>query len=149
MEIQARHTKRNDSLTRLLAFCGIVGPIQFIVVILVFGLLQPGYDPTRQYMSELGAVGAPNAIAFIMPEFLLGLMMIAFAFGLHRGISEGKSSKFVPLLIAVSGVGWLGASIFRCDVGCVNVSVSGTMHGIFGIFAVPPLLIAPTWTRPD
>ncbi|MFC1976636.1 DUF998 domain-containing protein [Chloroflexota bacterium] len=130
-------------MTRLLAICGIVGPIQFIVVILVFGLLRPGYDPIRQYMSELGAVGAPNAIAFILPEFLLGLMMIAFAFGLHRGINEGKGSKLVPILIAVSGVGWLGASIFRCDVGCVNVSVTGTMHGLFGMFAVPPLLIAP------
>jgi hypothetical membrane protein len=63
------------------------------VVILVFGLLRPGYDPIRQYMSELGEVGAPNAIAFIMPEFLLGLMMIAFAFGLHRGTECVKRSE--------------------------------------------------------
>ena len=143
MNVRARNTIQNDSLTRLLAICGIVGPIQFIVVTLVFGLLRPGYDPIRQYLSELGAVGAPNAIAFILPEFLLGLMMIAFAFGLHRGISEGKGSKLVPILIAVSGVGFLGASINRCDVGCVNVSITGTMHGLFGIFAVPPLLITP------
>jgi len=113
------------------------------VVILVFGLLRPGYDPIRQYMSELGAVGAPNAIAFILPEFLLGLMMIAFAFGLHRGISEGKGSKLVPILIVVSGVGWIGGSIFRCDPSCVNESVTGTLHGLFGMFGPLPLLIAP------
>jgi hypothetical membrane protein len=137
------HTIQNDPLTRLMAICGILGPIQFIVVILIFGLLRPGYDPVRQYMSELGAVGAPNAIAFILPEFLLGLTMIAFAFGLYRGISKGKGTKLALILIVVSGVGWLGASIFRCDAGCVNESVTGTMHGIFGIFAVPPLLITP------
>ena len=143
MNARARNTIQNDSLTRLLAICGIVGPVQFIVVILVFGLLQPGYDPIRQYMSELGAVGAPNAIVFIMAEFLLGLMMIAFAFGLHRGISEGKGSKLAPILLVVSGIGWIGGSIFRCDVGCVNESVTGTMHGLIGMFAVFPLLIAP------
>ena len=143
MNARARNTIQNDSLTRLLAICGIVGPIQFIVVILVFGLLRPGYDPIRQYMSELGAVGAPYAIAFIVPEFLLGLMMIAFAFGLHRGISEGQGSKLAPILIVVSGVGWIGGSIFRCDVGCVNESVTGTLHGLIGMFGPLPLLIAP------
>ena len=143
MNGRARKTLQNDSLTRLLAICGIVGPAQFIVVILVFGLLRPGYDPIRQYMSELGAVGAPNAIAFIMPEFLLGLMMIAFAFGLHRGISEGQGSKLAPILIVISGVGWIGGSIFRCDVGCVNESVTGTLHGLIGMFGPLPLLIAP------
>ena len=141
---RARNTIQNDSLTRLLAICGIVGPILFIVVILVFGLLRPGYDPIRQQMSELGEVGAPNAIAFNMAAyFLLGLLMIAFAFGLHRGISEGKGSKLVPILIAVSGVGWVGASFFRCDAGCVNESVTGRMHGLTGMIAVFPLLIAP------
>ena len=134
---------QKDSLTRLLAICGIVGPILFIVVILVFGLLRPGYDPIRQYMSELGEVGAPNAIAYNMPAFLLGLLMIAFAFGLHRGISEGKGSKLVPILIAVSGVGWVGSSFFRCDAGCVNESVTGRMHDLTGMIAVFPLLIAP------
>ena len=143
MNGRARKTLQNDSLTRLLAICGIVGPAQFIVVVLVFGLLRPGYDPIRQYMSELGAVGAPNAIAFIMPEFLLGLMMIAFAFGLHRGISEGQGSKLAPILIVISGVGWIGGSIFRCDVGCVNESVTGTLHGLIGMFGPLPLLIAP------
>jgi len=143
MNVQARSTMRNDSLTRALALCGIVGPIQFIVVPLVSGLLRSGYDPMSQYMSELGAVGAPNAIVWFMTEFLLGLMMIAFAFGLHRGISEGKGSKLAPILLVVSGIGWIAGSIFRCDAGCVNESVTGTMHGLVGMFGPIPLIIAP------
>ena len=31
-------------------------------------------------MSELGEVGAPNAIGYNMPAFLLGVLTIAFAF---------------------------------------------------------------------
>ena len=140
---RARSTIQNDSLTRVLAICGIVGPIQFIVVVLVFGLLRPAYDPIRQYMSEMGQVGAPNAIGYNMPAFLLGLLIIAFAFGLHRGISEGKGSKLVPILMVVSGVGWVGASFFHCDPGCANESVTGKMHDLTGIIAGPPLMIAP------
>jgi hypothetical protein len=130
-------------LTRLQAICGIVGPILFIVVTLGFPLLRPGYDPIRQYMSELGEVDAPYAIGYNMPAFLLGLLLIAFDFGLHRGITEGKGSKLAPILMAVAGVGWVGASFFHCDPGCVNESVTGKMHGVAGIIAVPPLAIAP------
>ena len=125
MNARAGNAIQSDSLTRLLAICGTVGPILFIVVILIFGLLRPGYDPIRQYMSELGEVGAPNAIEYNMPAFLLGVLTIAIAFGLHRGISERKGSKLGPILIAVGGVGWVGASFFRCDPGCVNESVTG------------------------
>ena len=140
---RAGNTIQNDSLTRLLAICGTVGPILFIVAILVFGLLRPGYDPIRQYMSELGETGAPNAIEYNMPAFLLGALTIAIAFGLHRGIGEGKGSKLAPILIAVGGVGWVGASFFHCDPGCVNESVTGKLHDLTGIIAVPPLIIAP------
>ncbi|MGB5845478.1 MAG: DUF998 domain-containing protein, partial [Anaerolineales bacterium] len=41
------------------------------------------------------------------------------------------------------GFGWIGGSIFRCDVGCVNESVTGTLHGLIGMFGPLPLLIAP------
>ena len=146
---RAVNTIQKDSLTRLLAICGIVGPILFIVIILVFGQLRPGYDPIRQYMSELGATGTPNAIVYSIAEALLGLPLIAFAFGLHRGISkEGKASKLVPILIAVSGLGWIVTSFFPCDPGCVNESVTGKIHGLMGIIDVWPLLIAPLLILP-
>jgi hypothetical protein len=44
-DARARNTIQNDSLTRLLAICGIVSSILINVVILAFGLLRPGYDP--------------------------------------------------------------------------------------------------------
>lgn len=149
MNTRARNTLQNGSLRRILAICGVIGPILFIMVIFIFGLIRPGYNPVRQHISELGEVGAPNGIAFNMAAFLLlGLLMIAFAFGLQHGISEGKGSKLVPILIAVSGVGWVGASFFRCDAGCVNESVTGMMHDLTAIIPLFGMLMAPLAISP-
>ena len=144
MNTRARNTLPDGSLRRLLAICGVIGPILFIMVIFIFGLLRPGYSPVRQHISELGEVGVTNAIVFNIAGFLLlGLLMIAFAFGLQRGISEGKGSKIGPTLIAVSGAGWVGAAFFHCDPGCVNVSFTGIMHDLTAIIPLFGMLIAP------
>jgi len=95
-------------------------------------------------MSELGEVGAPNAIIMNTVGFpLLGLLMIAFAFGLHRGISEGRGSKTGPALVAVSGAGLVMTGIFPCDPGCVDVSFVGVMHSLFAMMAAFTMMFAP------
>ena len=111
------------------AICGAIGPILFTIVVITLGLLHPGYNHVTQYISELGASGAPNAIIMnTVGEPLLGLLMIAFAFGLHQGIGKGKGSKIGPALVAVGGAGLIAQGIFPWDPGCVNVSFTGVMH---------------------
>lgn len=135
---------QSGSLQKLLALAGIIGPILFVVGIWIFGLIRPGYDPIRQHISELGEVGSSNAGIFNLVVFLgLGLLMIAFSIGLKRGINDGKISKFVPILIAASGFGWVGASIFNCDQACVTVSTTGRLHDLTAVVALFGMLIAP------
>lgn len=133
-----------DSTQRLLAICGIIGPIFYTIVVITLGLLQPSYNHFTQSMSELGAVGAPNAITMNIAGFiLLGLLMIAFAFGLHHGISDGKGSKIGPALVAVSGAALVMTGIFPCDPGCVDVSMVGITHSIFAMIAALAMILAP------
>lgn len=71
-----------DKTLRLLAICGIIGPILYTSVLIIVGLLRPGYNHVTQYMSELDEVGGPNAIIMNIAGFtMLGLLMVAFAFG--------------------------------------------------------------------
>jgi len=129
---------------RLLAICGVIGPVIYAIVVLTLGLLRPGYNPVTQSMSEFGEVGAPNAIVMNAAGFiLLGLLMIAFTFGLHRGISKGKGSKIGPALLAVTGVGLVGAGIFPCDPGCVDESLIGIVHSIFSTISAFAGIFAP------
>jgi hypothetical membrane protein len=80
-------------------------------------------------MSVLGGVGGWRGIAFNVGIALIGLLLIGFAIGLHRGIGGGAGSKVGPILIAMGGVGLVGSAIFHCNQGCTNVLKSPTFAG--------------------
>ncbi len=136
---------------RMLAICGIVGPIAYTIVLIAIGLLRPGYNHLKQSMSELGEVGGPNAIIMNTVGFiLLGALMIAFSLGLYRGIKEG--SKIGPASIAMSGAGWIAVGLFHVDPNTVNTSamlhVMGAMLVGLG-FSVAPFSIARRSRKDD
>jgi hypothetical membrane protein len=131
MEKLSLNSARPDRILGILAACGIVGPITYAIVLTVLGSLWSGYDPISQYMSELGAVDAPHAIVMNALGFqLLGIFMIGYGFGLHRGISKGWDSKIGVALIVISGVNMVLVGFFPCDPGCLNVSSTGIRHSI-------------------
>jgi hypothetical protein len=47
---------------RILALCGAVAPIIYTVGALAAGAGYPGYSHMKQFVSELGATGAPMAL---------------------------------------------------------------------------------------
>jgi len=125
------NSTRPDRILGILAVCGIVGPITYTIVLTVLGSLWPGYNPISQYMSELGAVDAPHAIVMNALGFqLLGIFMIGYGYGLHRGISKGWDSKIGVALIVIAGVNMVLVGFFPCDPSCVNVSSTGIRHSI-------------------
>ena len=138
-----------DSSQRLLAICGIVGHILYAIVLIILGFLEPGYNHATQSMSELGAVGARHAIIMNTAGFpLLGILIIAFALGLDRGIRDGKEAKTGPALVTVSGAALVMTGIFRCDPGCVDVTTVGITHSVFAVIAAFAMLLAPLAISP-
>jgi len=132
------------SIQQGLAICGIIAPILFTIVLITLGFLQPGYNHFTQYMSEFGAIDAPYA--YIMNTVgipLLGLLIIAFAFALNKGINNGNGSKIGPLLLVVSGVSLFSCGIFRCDPGCIPISTIGFLHSYVCSIALFSLIFAP------
>ena len=130
---------------RLLAICGMVAPILFAGLVIVLGLLEPGYSHRTRTMSVLGGVGGLRGITFNVGGALTGLLLIAFAIGLHRGIGEGRGSKVGPFLIVLSGFGMVGSAIFHCDLGCANVSSrtpTGILHIVSAGLSGAPLAIS-------
>ena len=144
----SKNRARPEINQRMLAVCGIVGPILYTIVMIAIGLLRPGYNHLTQFMSELGEVGGTNAIIMNTAGFiLLGFFIIAFAFGLHRGISEGEGSKIGPALIAMSGAGWIAVGLFQVEPNSVDISFTGMLHVsgamIVGLgFSIAPFAIA-------
>ncbi|WP_117212983.1 DUF998 domain-containing protein [Allorhizocola rhizosphaerae] len=112
---------------RLLLACGLVAGPLFVAAFALHGAFREGYDPLRHPVSSLafGPWGWVQVANFIVS----GLLTLAFAVGLRRasGLWLG------PLLVAVWGVGLIGAGAFITD------PVSGYPPG------TPPIAAEPTW----
>ena len=79
---------------------------------------------------------------------LLGLMMVALALGLDRGITDGKGSKIGPGLVGVSGAAVVMLGIFHSEPGAENPTAVGTMHSVFVLIAEFAILLAPLAISP-
>ena len=126
---------------RGLLLCGaIAGPL-FIVVFLIEGALKPDYDPLQHPVSSLalGPSGWTQTANFI----IVGLLTLAFAIGLMR--LHGIRQKIGAILVAIWGVGLLGAGAFVTDPVSGyppgtpplpdEATPSGTLHDLFSVAA--------------
>lgn len=128
---------------RHLAACGILAPLQFTIAWAILGFARPGYSPIRQYISELAEQGARHAGIMVASLLALGLLTLAFAAGLHRGIAGvGPGAVIGPALIAVFGAGSIGSAIFRCDPGCGGASRANTLHTLVTYTGLGALTLA-------
>jgi hypothetical membrane protein len=111
----------------------------------IVGRLTPGYDPSTQYLSELGATGAANAnimnFAAFLPAGVLWLIAILFLVRLSP-----KGAAFGAALLALTALSYVGAAFFPCDPGCpAQGSERQLMHNLTGLLgyagAAPGLIL--------
>ena len=118
-----------SNFQKISAVCGIATPIINTVTVIIGGLLRPEYSHITQAISELFEVGAPNKTFIDTMIIICNILLIIFAFGLHRGINNGKGSKIGPVLLVLTGIlGLLLVIFFPCDPGCKPITLTGTIH---------------------
>jgi hypothetical membrane protein len=131
---------------KLLAWCGIIAPLLRLSLISLLGALDPDYSQLRNYISELGAEGAP--FAFTMNVFgisLVGVLLIAFSAALYQAARPGFFAAVGTALLAASGLAFGAVGFFPCDPGCSLAAPSETMrvHLIAGTIAMATQTLAP------
>ena len=130
------NVKVSDKTGAILAVCGIIGPVSYAFVTAILGLFWPESNPISIGMSELGAIGAPHA--FFMNAFgfqLLGVLMVAFGFGLYRSLRNGLISKFGAALIVVGGIDMIAVGFLPMDPAGLPSSLTNTGHDITATIA--------------
>jgi|tagenome__1003787_1003787.scaffolds.fasta_scaffold20619637_2 hypothetical membrane protein len=114
---------------RALATAGAVGPLVFLAVTVLAGLLKPGYDAREQSVSDLavGAYGWLQTANF----FVLGLAMIAASLAL-----AGRASRGAVALLAAAGAGMVAVALFPTDLAGAPPTAHGAAHDTIslGIF---------------
>jgi hypothetical protein len=113
----------------------VAGEAIFLGAVVIGGLAYPGYDHGRQYISELGAHGAPTGWAVSWLGFLpSGLLIVGFcliaAWDLRRraGLAAGL------LLMGWYAYGLVNSAFYPCAFECTRLepSVTQAMHDLIG-----------------
>lgn len=105
--------RRGEGAARPLLLAGAVAGPLYLVVGLIQAFTRPGFDIRRHDLSLLangdwGWIQIANLI-------VSGLLVIAGTIGMRRAMSTGRARTWGPLLVAVYGLGLIGAGIFTAD----------------------------------
>lgn len=125
------NTKRT---LRRLALAGIVGPIAWWLLIIVNGAITPEYSHFSDFISTLGAVGAPYAIIQQFNFAVFGGSILALTLGIHYWFGDGSRPRFGTLLLGVFGVGVILAGVFPENPAAPDSSTN-VLHNIVSIVA--------------
>jgi hypothetical membrane protein len=74
---------------RFFAYCGIMAPIIFTILVLVASLLRPGFSQTQNFVSDLGV--GPYALLQNLNFIIFGFLSLGLALGLKEGLPVRKS----------------------------------------------------------
>src|SRR6266567_426199 len=149
MQTEKNHEMEQSVVTRFLIAGGAIGPLLFMIVLLIEGATRPGYSAWHNYGSSLslGDQGWMQIANFLV----CGLLTLGFAVGLRQVFQTGRGSVWGPILLGVFGVSLIVAGLFVTDPslgyppgthGSGPQTLHGTIHGLAGLIAFSSLPIA-------
>ena len=104
---------------RTLVLAGIAGPVIFVSAVLAAAAGHPDYSHIANFMSELGATGAPRAALMNDAGFVpAGMLLATFGVSLMRTLPRRRLIAAGSVLVTLFGVGVAASGVFSCDLGC-------------------------------
>lgn len=122
-------------MIRHIAFgCGVLSLLVLAAATIAGGMAYPGYDHLTQYISELGATGAPTSQGVSLAFMVSGGLLTAFWLLCASLFPRTVLSVIGFGLSALNGGGLVLGGVFRCDFECstANLSPAAVLHDVFG-----------------
>jgi len=138
-------------LNKLVLTSACLGALTVLMLTIVGGAAFPNYSHLSQFISELGAQGAPHAALVNYAGFLpAGICICAFAVLAWLALPRSAGSAFGMLGIALFGLGYIVATFYPCDAGCrpATPSADQAIHnalGLLGYLTAPFTLALLGW----
>lgn len=125
--------KAPPALPRVAAACGLAAALLAVLLPVVAASGQPGYSHASQFISELGAAGAPHASLVGWAGFLpIGVLAMLFALLAARCVPAGRARAGLHGFACV-GAAYVASAFFPCDAGCpADGSTAQRIHNLFG-----------------
>jgi hypothetical membrane protein len=111
----------------------------FLLGVIGFAAHGPeGYAHGTQMVSELGALGAPHALAFNILVFIVpGLLIATFGLALRQELGPSSSA----ILISLSGLSLVSVALFPIDPGFRDAPTN-VLHSVFAQFCGSAFVMA-------
>lgn len=124
------------------AWAGMIGPILFIGIFSLEGLLRPDYDPFSMFISELSL--GPRGWIQITNFMIFGTLLFLFTISIATEFYEGKASRAGPILFLIFAICLFASGPVVMDpVNTVPEQMSwhGILHNILGaiFFSLSPV----------
>ena len=136
-DAQVETASKSRTLTRTanLALAGIIGPIWSTALIVVQGVLQPGYSHIRMPISALAAW--PTGWIQNLNFYVMGALTIIFALALHRSVRPTSRGGAGVALLAIGGLGLVLDGLFPWKM-VSGVPTETPPHVVGAITRLPP-----------
>jgi hypothetical protein len=121
---------------KIILITAISGALLILLVTVLGGANFPNYNHATQFISELGAFGAPNAGMINLAGFLpAGLLIIIFTFFAWRSLPYSQGTTLGMFGLALFALGYIAAAFFPCEPGCrpSEPSLSQALHNLLGL----------------
>ena len=133
-------------LSRLGAWCGVVGPVLFTAAWVVSSLRQAGHSASEVQLSGLAADDARDPQIMMAGFVVLGVCSIGFGIALRRVLAPRAAGAW---LVIVAGAAAVAAGVFRRDhlllagPGFTGESWHNQVHDVASGVAYGAMLVAP------
>lgn len=120
-------------ISRILSFCGILAPPTIIIIIIIAGLLTPGYNHLTDIISDLCGQGSTAPGLMTAGFFAYGVLIIGFSYGLYLRLQKGIKARIIWFTLTLYGIGMVLAGIFQDSpgIGSDSINTEGILHNIF------------------
>jgi glucan biosynthesis protein C len=134
--------------SRPLLACGVAAPLLALAATLAAMAAYPGFNPARQYLSELGGASAAHPLIFNAGVFVAGVMAGLAGVGFGLAVVVLARARIAGALTAVvfmlAGAGLAQAAVYPWpDPRHLAINLA------LGIQLAPLLLLWGLWSRPD
>ncbi len=149
---------------RIAGILGVAGCVVFWAGLLILGSLRESYSQAVNNISELGAIGTPNAavwnvIGFIIPGLCLAVVGRAIAGTIDT--KQGRSGRVAGWLLPLFGAGVAGQGLFPALMAngvpvimswhtrthLIISLISGVSWLIGVLLLITPMRLNPKWGR--
>ncbi len=134
-------------LDNVLAYSGLLATIWIVLGITYTASQYEGYSHSKQFCSELGALGSPTQkLSSLINNYPLGVLFCSFGWFLTMSISQPIFLTLIGLLIIFHGIGTIVAGYYPMDRDpyTKHPSTACKIHSLAGLVMSISLTIAPT-----